>query len=373
LDAQINAPVGEFDPFALWPDGRLTGMFSCEPEPRRWFAKDRLPLARGIVLAAPGGSGKTMLQYCLAAGGVLGSLPWDWEIAATGSAALFLTEDTPQDVHRVVHRLGADLDDLKRTRLLDHLRVFPLAGKALRLLELNGNTLAESAAYGWLMERVSLLPKPVVYIGIDPALGVTEGDEMNPAHQRRLGELADRIAIDTGACVVLTAHAAKSIHQAEELGSHSARGSGALTDAVRGEFTLRTMTAEEARRFGIDDRAERQRYVQLAATKGNHLPPEAYVPTWLRRGDGGMLAGVTLEQVERGTVGDREMKALAIMQRHAPQGDLAMKFWRDECAAAGLLPAGVDAAEKAMQRIKNTLVSAGLVKEGARRGLWIPT
>jgi RecA-family ATPase len=73
-------------------------------------------------------------------------------------------------------------------------------------------------------------------VGFDPALGITEGDEMNQAHQRRLGELMDRIAIDSGACVMVTTHAARSMLHADELGSHSSRGGGAITDAVRGEY-----------------------------------------------------------------------------------------------------------------------------------------
>jgi hypothetical protein len=116
---------------------------------------------------------------------------------------------------------------------------------------------------------------------------------MNQAHQRRLGELMDRIAIDSGACVMVTTHAARSMLHADELGSHSSRGGGAITDAVRGEYALRTMTEKEGRRFGIEDRAQRQRYVQLAATKGNGLPPEAFAPLWLERGEHGLLHQVS--------------------------------------------------------------------------------
>jgi hypothetical protein len=361
------------DPFARYADGLLTGMFSCMPEPVPWFAENRLMAGRGHSLVSLGGTGKTRALYGLGVGGVIGRLPWDWKVTRTGSAALFLTEDTAHDVHRVMHTLGSQLTEQERVQVIQRLRVFPLAGNPLRLLELVGNRLVEGAAFDWLQERIDMLPKPVVFIGIDPALAVTDGDELNPSHQRRLGELVDRLAIATGACVVLTTHAAKAINQADELGSHAARGSGALTDAVRGEYVLRNMTADEARRFGIEDRAERQRYVQLAATKGNSMPPEAFAPTWLRRGEAGLLSGVTLDQVERGSVGQRELQALEIMKQHAHQGDLTLSFWRGQCEQAGLVSGTSDGAkEKSMQRIKDALFDAGLIAQGARRGLWVP-
>ena len=338
IAAPAAAAAEAEDPFRTWPDGRIHGMFDCKPPPTQWFAKDRLLQGRAHVIAGVGGSSKTRVQYHLAAdGGVLGRLPWGWEIATTGSAALFLTEDTIDDSHRVLHAMGAHYSEDDRRKLTKHLRVFQLAGFPARLLELNGQALMETDVYVWLMQQIDRLPKPVVYIGIDPALGVTEGDEMSPAHQRRLGELMDRIAIESGACVVLTTHAAKSMHQAEELGSHASRGSGAITDAVRGEYVLRSMTADEAARFGIDDIVERKRYVQLAGTKGNSLPPEAYAPIWLRRGEAGLLSEVSLDRVERGSVGDREMQALELLRVAHRSGETTLSFWREQCkvAAAG--------------------------------------
>lgn len=362
------------DPFFKWGDGRINGMFECKPQPAVWFAKNRLLAGRGHILSGVGGSSKTRALYHLGIGAPLGTLPWAWTIEKTGSAALFLAEDTIDDMHRVLHAIGQQYSEEQRRQLVRMLRVFPLAGYPFRLLCASGQSLVEGPAFDWMMERIGLLPKPVAFIGIDPALGVTEGDEMNQAHQRRLGELVDRIAIETGACVVLTTHAAKSLHQAEELGSHSSRGGGAITDAVRGEFTLRTMTAEEARKFGVQDRAERQRYVQLAATKGNSLPPEAYEPVWLRRGHGGMLSEVSLAQVERGTVGQRELQALEILKRACESGDTSMKFWRAQCVAASVIKSGSESGqEKALERIRGALLDAGLITNGSSRGLWIPT
>ncbi len=366
--------LGAVDPFAKWPDGRIYGMFECKPQPLQWFARDRLLKGRGHVLTGVGGTSKTQALYHLGIGGVLGSLPWHWQIEVTGSAALFLAEDTIDDMHRALHKLGEHLLEDDRKKLTKMLRVFPLAGLRPILLELNGNRLLETSVYDWVMGQIDRLPQPVAFIGIDPALGITEGDEMSPAHQRRLGEMVDRIAIESGACTVLTTHAAKAINSADELGSHSSRGSGAITDAVRAEFTLRNMTADEARKFGIADIVDRKRYVQLAATKGNRLPPEAYAPVWMARGDGGALSEVSLEQVERGSVGTRELAAHAILVIANQTGETSMKFWLAQCRAEDIIPAGsFSAQEKTMERIRNALRDAGMVAKGTARGLWVPT
>lgn len=364
----------EPDPWLLWPDGRIHGMFDCKPQAAAWFIKDRLLADRAHVLAGVGGSSKTRAQYHLAVGAVTGRLPWAWDVARTGSSALFLLEDSIDDSHRVLHAIGAQHNEDERQLLTRNLRVFQLAGFPARMLELRGQQLEPTGVYDWLIDKLANMPKPLAYVGIDPALGVTEGDEMSATHQRRLGELMDRIAIQTKACVVLTTHAAKNLRMAEELDSHAARGSGAITDAVRAEFVLRTMTPDEARKFQIDDRAERQRYVQLQATKGNSLPPDAYAAVWLRRGAAGLLEGVTLEQVERGSVGQRELQALELLRQSCESGETSMKHWRGACVAAGAISAGSTAAqEKQMERIRDALRNAGLVLPGKSKGLWQPS
>ncbi len=210
------------------PNGRTVGLMGTsrpEPPPVPWFCRERLLAGRGHLLVGTGGSSKTRIQYYLAAAAVLGNLPWAWDVSARGSAALFLTEDVGAQVHRVLHAFGSTLNPAERALLAERLRVFPLAGKRALLLELNGSALRETAVYAWLMERIDALPKPVAFIGIDPALGVTEGDEMNPAHQRRLGELVDRIGIETGACVVLNAARCQEPAPGRE-SSGSTRGPG---------------------------------------------------------------------------------------------------------------------------------------------------
>ena len=148
-----------------------------------------------------------------------------------------------------------------------------MAGEDCILLEKKAKGIIEtSALFDGLVAKIKELGD-VVFVGLDPALSLTDGDEMDQGHQRRLGKMCDNLAVLTGATVLLAAHAPKAVKN--EISSHNSRGGGALVDAVRTELVMRTMTTDEAKKAGIQP-DERPRYVQLLATKGNFLRPSAY-------------------------------------------------------------------------------------------------
>ncbi|WP_288131303.1 AAA family ATPase, partial [Accumulibacter sp.] len=337
------------------------------------FIEERIPAGRAGLLAAVGGSSKTRTLFHLAVGACIGRLPWSWRVARTGRAALLLAEDTTADAHHALSTIGRTLSPDERRLVAERLIVWPLAGEDARLLCLATNgVLIPTERAANLMRRLKMT-RDLAFIGLDPALALTDGDELNPAHQRRLGEFCDRLAIDTGACLLLSAHAAKGSQSLDEPGSHTARGSGALTDCVRFEFVLRTMTSQEGRQFGISDIAERKAHVQLIATKGNALPPSAFAPMWLRRGIGGALEPAELERQEVATVGRRETVALAILRELCRESTPALKEWRHACDKAHLLSGNTPRArESCMERIRGTLLAAGLIVAGIGRGVFTP-
>lgn len=359
-----------------WPgDGSIEGYLSTPAPPRRWFVRNRAPANRAILLAGVGGSSKTRFMYHNGMGAAIGRLPWAWEIERPGTAALLLAEDTAEDVHQTIWTMAKamQLSGDECISLAERLHVFPMAGRDVRLLASVGGDLVETGKVGALLAALRALPPPLVFVGLDPALALTDGDELDQAHQRRLGELVDRIAIELDACVMLATHAGKSLQNAEEIGSHSARGGGALTDAVRAEYVLRTMTAAEARSFGIDSIEERKAHVQLVATKGNNLPPAAFAPLWLRRGSGGVLEAADLVPQATPAVGPREVRALEILRDLAAVSSPRLGAWREACIRASLVTGATDRArEKAMDRIRDALLAAGLIEPGSTRGFYVP-
>ncbi len=373
--AQARAKA-EAVPISPWPlgDGSIAQMLSTAPEPRKWYIKDRLLLGRGAILTGIGGVSKTTMLYHFGFAGPLGRLPWEWEVETKGKAVLFLAEDTADDVHHTLAALTAHMDDEDRAALAKNLIVFPMAGQDVRLLSLDGQTIFENMRAMGLVEKLRQLGK-VVFIGLDPALALTEGDEMNQAHQRYLGQFVDKLAIETGACVVLVTHASKASANTDEIASHQSRGAGGITDAVRAEFVMRTMTQKEAMAFGIDDQVERKAHVQVVVTKGNKLPAEAFAPLWLRRGHGGSLVPANISPGQSGEprvslIDTAIFKALVDMSATSTP---LLAEWRDKCVEMGLIRGpSPGAIKKQMERTVQVLIKAGLIKRGFARGMYLP-
>jgi hypothetical protein len=79
-----------------------------------------------------------------------------------------------------------------------------------------------------------------------------------------------RIAVDSGAAVLLLAHSPKSTYAKEgEADPSEVFGSGAFVDHTRSAFVLHTMREKEAKRFGLSD-AERKVHVSLNVVKANY-------------------------------------------------------------------------------------------------------
>lgn len=370
MSTASNAPSVE-----PWPksDGDVSAFLASDPKPRKWFVHNRLLSGRAAVLTGIGGASKTTALYQLALGAVLGRLPWDWKVDTTGTALLFLTEDTSDDTHHAVAALCEELSDENRDHVAQKLKVYPLAGEDVRLLSIDQGALFENIRALGLIERCSSF-QDVAFIGIDPALALSEGDELSQAHQRYLGQFVDKLAIQTGAAVMLVTHATKASANADEITSHASRGGGGITDAVRAEYVLRTMTTKEATAHGVSGN-DRKRYVQLVATKANKAPLDAFTPLWLERGRNGLLYPAELALVERQesslTMTDR--RVYDVLQDLCKTSVPMRQEWRLECQKRGLVTgSSEDAKTKTMQRIIGRLLEAGLIQRGSARGSYIP-
>lgn len=359
-----------------WPksSGDVSHFLESDPPPRKWYVHNRLLAGRAAVLTGIGGASKTTVLYHLALACVTGMLPWEWKIATTGTALLFLTEDTPDDVHHAVAALCEGLSEEDRALVARKLKIFSLAGEDVRLLSSDGGVLYENARALGLIELCRSF-HDVAFIGIDPALALSEGDELSQAHQRYLGQFVDKIAIQTGACVMLVTHATKASANADEITSHASRGGGGITDAVRAEYVLRTMTSKEATAHGIRG-SDRKRYVQLVATKANKAPLDAFAPLWLERGRNGLLSQADLALVENQetTLTMTDRRILDVLREMCKTATPMRQEWREECERRGLITGKTDQARvQSMKRIIDRLKDAGQITPGAARGVYLPT
>jgi RecA-family ATPase len=252
--------------------------------------------------------------------------------------------------------------------------IFPMAGKDTRLMVKTRNqTVEKSPLYFALEQKIHDLGN-VVFVGLDPALSLSEGEELDQGQQRALGKMADDLGVNTGAAVLLVSHATKASLQTEELQSHSSRGGGAITDAVRAEYVLRNMTGKEAVKANITDIEERHRHVQLVNTKGNKIPPAARVPVWLRRDDFGNLAEVEIIFDEKGHFTDREKKIIQTHIEMSVHSTVKLGDWRAECVKRGLVSGDTPKAqEKAMQRVLKNLSNLQMIQKGIGKGIYTIT
>jgi hypothetical protein len=186
--------------------------------------------------------------------------------------------------------------------------------------------------------------------------------------------VADDLAVTTRATVALVSHATKGSLSKQELTSHNSRGGGAITDAVRAEYSMRNMTVDEGNKAGITDVEERKRHVQLVCTKGNAVPPSAFVPVWLRRDDFGNLMEVDVQMDGKGTLTERDMEILKVHSEIGVFCTPKLKDWRAECIKRGLITGTTENAEtQAMKRVLNKLIKAGLIEKGIGNGIYTQT
>ena len=352
-------------------------MIREEPKDLDFFIKDRVIAGRGFLITGLGGSSKTRMLYHLAIGAAIGRMPWDWEVCKMGKAVLFLTEDTRGDVHRTIYHMARalELTPQQVQAVTDNLEIHPLAGELFQMLKTHGAELVRTPLFAACVKYIKGLGN-VQFIGLDPALSMTQGDELNQGHQRQLGQVCDHMGVLTGAACGMVSHAAKGISSKEDLDSHNSRGGGAITDAVRAEITMRTMTPDEARRARLEDIDDRHNHVQVAVTKANHLPPSAKRGLWLTRAAGGTLLPSEIEMGERAVINNAAaLKCLEVLKDQCALAVPKVKAWRDECIVKGLVTAKSNteaAMVKAFQRMVDQLKAAGLVKAGVSYGTYVP-
>ncbi|MEN8494878.1 AAA family ATPase, partial [Dehalococcoides sp. THU3] len=106
-------------------------LLEVEPPEMQWFAKERVPQGRGIILTGVGGVSKSTMLKQLGFAAVLGRAPWSWEFERTGKALLMLTEDTQDDAHTSLRDIAdaMQLTPAEKRELASGLVIRPFAGE----------------------------------------------------------------------------------------------------------------------------------------------------------------------------------------------------------------------------------------------------
>ncbi|CAJ4115016.1 Regulatory protein repA [Burkholderia pseudomallei] len=261
------------------------------------------------VVTAPGGTGKSMflMQTALAIatgqpvleGALDGSSP-----SAPSKVVTIFAEETRDVLHHRLHgavgQLFAGLvaDDRPRRlamvdRLAANLFVYPLGGEG-RLLCTDGDDIHRDG-FRQMLECC----QGARLVVVDPLRRFHNGDENDSGHMTDVVEAFQRIAKRTGAAVLLAHHTNRS-SMLSGMGDQAtaSRGSSALTDGVRWQANLSSLSEPFAEKLGIANQ-ERRFFVRFDVSKANYVQPIA--PVVLRKiPDTGALVRWPVEQSAAG-------------------------------------------------------------------------
>ncbi len=290
---------GQFIDLAHWQADRFDG----PPPERQWLIRGVLPRATPTMLAAIGGTGKSMLMLKLAlevATGELRKSEYDQpelilggEVCCHGRAVFITAEDDADEIHRRLHVLDPDGF---RLRYPDRLVAVPLpnAGGILTLLRGGFESPQITEEYEDLYRQLIAIPDLRVIV-FDPLQAFVGADaNKDPAAGQYLCTLLGQLATNTGATVVVTHHFRK---QGEVKGPADARGAvrgtTALIDGMRCVYALWSTKEKYGKKVcgELGVKYEPNKVVRGAVVKTN-WPFEPKVQTYVRN-DAGLLCDHT--------------------------------------------------------------------------------
>ncbi|MEX3765112.1 helicase RepA family protein [Paraburkholderia phenoliruptrix] len=235
------------------------------------------------VVTAPGGTGKSMLlmQAALAIaagrpvldGALEGSSP-----SAPRKVVTIFAEETRDVLHHRLHGAvgqlfaGLEADDRpRRLAIVDHLAanlfMYPLGGEG-RLLCTDRDGIHLDG-----FKQILACCEGARLVVVDPLRRFHNGDENDSGHMTDVVEAFQRIAKRTGAAVLLAHHTNRSSTLSGTGDQATAsRGSSALTDGVRWQANLSSLSEPFAEKMGIASQ-ERRFFVRFDVSKANYVQP----------------------------------------------------------------------------------------------------
>lgn len=297
------------------------------PEPVLDFVLPGL-LAGGVgMINAPGATGKTNFLLKVLISLVLEIPIHDaWKNKKSGKV-VFLAAEDPDDVlflrYKAALQTIPKLTEKQKVMLDKNLHIASLTGRFPKLLTAEHNEVLHDPFWLNFIKEITTDARLLV---IDPIIRFHSLDENSSIHMTALVEQLEAIAQKNNCAILFTHHANKSssLNGTSDI-QQAARGSSALTDGIRWQLNLVTMSATEAEKYvGIDD-IERKKYVRVVFAKTNYAPPIEDI--WFYKGEGGAFKLANLifdEQAEHRKDIDRFIKNITrspVSNKNKNKGD----------------------------------------------------
>lgn len=254
------------------------------PPPRTYIFGEVVTPGTVGVMAGSGGTAKTGMAIQLCIHGALGMNLGRIQVGSFASL-MILAEESAAERDRRFGGLCSKLTAADRARVERMVHCRAEVGTDLRLTALQDGNPVETP---WVDHIIALAQAHAVEAGaqvglivVDHARLVMGGDPISSDHVTALLRALNRIAVTTGAAVLLLAHSPKStIGKDTEADAAEIFGSGAFVDHARAALVMHTMRPSEAKVFGLSD-DERKWLVGLTVVKSNYGPSNQ--KWWLRK------------------------------------------------------------------------------------------
>lgn len=303
----------QVEPFDLGA-ARIDDLITTPAPERQWLVQERLPAGVVGMLAAAGGTGKSMavLQLSVA---VATGLPWFGMTTGEPAPVLLVSaEDDREEMHRrlqaVIQHYGREYDAQNQVPfgsyhdlLAEHLFVVDRVGDDNRMTHRAGGDCMRTRYAERVIHTAHSMRIPPKLIILDPLARFDGGISNDNADATRLIEAAEAIRKPTQANVLLPHHIAKASMRDLDAGQEAVRGASALVDGVRWVGLMQTMAKEHAKDYSIDP-DDAARFVRFVTVKGNYAAP--WPGMWLERQQGGVLVPSDLKAERKET---KERKA----------------------------------------------------------------
>lgn len=279
----MNNNIEEKPVFQLGTNGylHLENAFS-QAAPKLDFVFDGLLAGSVGSIVAAGSTGKSYLALGILIDLATGKNHLGLNIKECDQSTVYLTIEDPVEIlHHRMHAIGEILDEGDKLKAQRKTHIESQVGNIIHLVDSNGfynQLLLDAMCKEFMGKRLVILDTLRRFHG---------GNENDSGHMSILISCFEYIAQRTGAAILFLHHVNKtSSFQGTGLEQGASRGSAALTDNIRCQINLCTMSIEDAKLYRIDDE-ERTKYVQLYNSKANYQTNGGI--RWFKRGFGGVL------------------------------------------------------------------------------------
>jgi len=271
--------------------------FMNEPTPLDFVFSGLLAGSVGAIVAA-GSTGKSFLALGILADLATGRNVLGLDIPESEKGTVYLTLEDPSVVlANRIHYLGALYSGHERLKIQQRMIVESQMGNLLHLVNQEGyfnQAIIEAMVGAFTGKRLIIL---------DTLRRFHAGNENDSGHMSTLISSFEQIAQRTGAAVLFLHHVNKSASFTGNADAQGAsRGSAALTDNIRCQINLVTMTDDDAVDIGVPLN-ERKKFVQYVDSKINYK--EDAGEKWLVRKTGGVLVEADFSYLSKQSLSEK--------------------------------------------------------------------